>query len=293
MRKWRSLDARKGDLAALLQTTLTCLGQQLTKYFLDPSNKFPISPVHHLLLERVGQSAKDYWRLLREHSETRLMKDITKVPETLMSSNFTQLPSSKFLDQIQNDRKTLGLMHRASEMNQDKSILIMANNPLSDLNGWEKKDSPMQYLSKEDFQTMNPTDPGKPVYFPPLKSTNNLTRDESVGNLRTLTAGKKSYRFLTQEACNKFKGEFSKRCSGRRESKQTLNLKYTYSPTTCIHLPSINAGKNEPPCRSMTGQETPLTYRALMDYRPCIPEPGKADFRHEQSTQWFVKKHHQ
>ncbi|XP_063786057.1 uncharacterized protein LOC134934579 [Pseudophryne corroboree] len=252
------------------------LGQQVAEHFLNPSYDLPISPVHPMLHEKVGLSAKDYWRLLRQHSEARLMKHITNVPRAMMSSSFTQLVPSKCIARIQDFRKTLALMCRASELNQDKAILIMTNSQLPDQDAWQEKGSPMQYLSEGVLQTKESIicipfklrEPGNPFQLPPLKST-------------TVAAAKKNYRFLTEETCNKFKGEFSKRCSERREKNHRLDWKYTINPTTCIHLPSVTADKNETSSRSMPGHTgrnltlEPLTYRALMDYRPSRTEPGK------------------
>ncbi|XP_075711209.1 testis-specific gene 13 protein isoform X2 [Rhinoderma darwinii] len=258
------------------------LGQQLALQFLDPSYEVPVNPVHPLLLEFTGQSAKDYWRLLRENSEAQL-QEITTAQGTLKNSLFTKMPSSKCVDQIRDFKRTLRKMYRASKINQDKAVLIMANNTLLDLNEWRKNESPMQFLCKEVIPTK------KHFLVPSVKCTG--SGEDGVLNEQGPEAEKKSYRFVTEDTYKKLKGEFSKRFRER----ECQVLKGTYNSSGSIQVHCINANEHRSDCSSITDPAVTdhtwesLTYTALIDSRPSITVQGKGDFRHGQPTKWIVK----
>ncbi|XP_066445416.1 testis-specific gene 13 protein [Eleutherodactylus coqui] len=244
------------------------LGEQLSQQFLDPSCEVTVNVVQPLLLEKTGQSAKDYWRLLREHSEAKL-QEITTLQETLKSSLFAKIPSSKLVDQIRTFRRTLGIMYRTSKINQDKAILIMRNNPLPDFNEQQNNESPMQYLCKEVIQAE------KHFLLHSLKYT--CSKEDDALTEQGTEAKRKSYRFVTEDTYKKLKGEFSKHF-GERKS-QVLND--TYNSTRCIQPPRINNNAQKTVCSIITEPGATdhtceaLTFRALLDYRPAITVPGK------------------
>ncbi|XP_077120571.1 testis-specific gene 13 protein [Ranitomeya variabilis] len=247
------------------------LGEQLAQQYLDPSYEVPVNSVQPLPVRKPGQSAKDYWRLLREDSEVELQK-ISISQGTIKCSLLAKIPSSKFLDQIQDFRRTLEIMYTASKINQDKALLIMSNNPLTVFNEWQENESPMQYFCKEVIQ-------------------NQCSNNKDINSFREeLTeAGKKSYRlgFVTEETCKKIKGEFSKRC---RERKNQV-LEGSDYPTRCIRLPSKDesaAGSSITELAATARSWESLTYTALMDSSPFITVSGGGNFRHGQPTKWIV-----
>ncbi|XP_073506845.1 testis-specific gene 13 protein isoform X2 [Phyllobates terribilis] len=245
------------------------LGEQLAQQFLDSSYEVTVKSGQPLLVRKPGQSAKDYWRLLREHSEAQLQK-MTISQSTLKCSLFAKIPTSKFLDQIQDFRRTLEIMYRASKINQNKAVLIMSNNPLTDFIEWQENESPMQYFCKEVIQNQCSD-----------------KKDINAFRVQLTEAGKKSYRFVTEDTCKKLKGEFSNRCRIRKSQV----LEGTDYPSRCIQLPSKDeseAGSSitEPTTTAHSWES--LTYTALMDSRPSITVPGRGNFRHGQPTKWIV-----
>ncbi|XP_069813910.1 testis-specific gene 13 protein [Dendropsophus ebraccatus] len=202
------------------------------------------------------------------------------------SSFFARMPSSKVVDQICEFRRTMKIMYRASKINQDKAVVIMSNNPLSDFNEWQKNDSPMQYLGKEFIQ------PKKHLLSHSSECTN--IKEEGALNEQGTKAQKKRYRFVTEDTCKKIKGEFSKRF---REPKSHV-LKGNYNATREIQVLSKNANEHKSSCCSINKNAATactwesLTYTALMDSRPSITVPGNGSFLHGQPTKWIYSASH-
>ncbi|XP_056425823.1 testis-specific gene 13 protein-like [Hyla sarda] len=265
------------------------LGEELAQYFLDPSSAVPVNAVHPLLLEKSGQSAKVYWRVLRESSDAQL-QEITTLQETPKSSFFAKIPSSKVVDQIQEFRKMLEIMYRASKINQDKAALIMSNNPLPDYDQWQKNESPMEYLYTEVIQTKGHANSKTKNHSDLPSSDHTNSKEDRELNEQVTKAGKKNYRYITQDTFKKYKGEFSQRF---RELKHQ-GLKGTNNITRCIQVPSKNGNVHESARSSATKHAATartwesLTYTALMDSKPFLTVPGNGDFRHGQPIKWVI-----
>ncbi|KAG8576812.1 hypothetical protein GDO81_009983 [Engystomops pustulosus] len=192
------------------------LGEQAAKQFLDPFHEVTVHNVYPLFIEYTGHSAKDYWRLLRERSDAQLQEIIIS-QETLKSPLFAKIPSSKFVDHIEYFRRILRIMYRASKINQDKTEVIMSNNPLPTFN--EQTVSPMQYLQFAQNKRHS--------LLPTLKST--VSNEDGAHDKKEMEVRKKSYRFVTKDTY-KFKGEFSKRFT----EKNSQVLQDTYNLPKCF-----------------------------------------------------------
>ncbi|XP_072254859.1 testis-specific gene 13 protein [Pyxicephalus adspersus] len=283
---------KKTDLEPHILLLQEFLGQQIAERFLDPSYEILVSSVQPLHLETECCGAKEYWRLLREHSEAQLMQDIADVPGAfpVKSLCLSHLLQSKLLDQIKEYRRKLWLMSRSSEINQEKAILFLTNNPLPDVNEQQNIQFPVNYRSKDTYLTKKINQIEKSFHLPPLKTTNAIcAKNKHISNVKTTATGN-NYRFLTEETFHGFKDRFSKRCS--ETPLQISSLKDPYKHTT-FNQPSRMHEKNESSCsttKSSGGRHAwePLTYTALLDSKPSLTVPGKGDFRHGQPLLWLV-----
>ncbi|XP_040199233.1 testis-specific gene 13 protein-like isoform X2 [Rana temporaria] len=267
------------------------LGKQFAERFLDPSYEVPVSRVQPLHLDTEGCGAKDYWRLLREHSEARLMQDIaTDIPGAFTNPGVSHLPPSKLLDEIRDYKRTLWLMSRVSEINQEKAILFMTKYPLPDVNEWQNTNSPPKYLSKDTFLTKKINQLEKSFHLPPLKTTNSIqTKNKHTSTVPKMVVGN-NYRFLTEETLHGFKGGFSQKFTDIGFQRQMP--KGPYQQQTLNQQSITHANENEPSCSTTNGSRSPawepLTYTALTDSKSSITVPGRGQFRHGQQPQWPV-----
>ncbi|KAM4678092.1 testis-specific gene 13 protein [Discoglossus pictus] len=217
------------------------------------------------------------------------MQEVNKLPERLRSSGFSQLPPSHLQESIWRFRRTLGLMCRASESNQEKAMLIMTNNPLPDLNIWQQKDSSLGYLCKAPSQRKKVSDQEKPFHLPPLKmSQTQPSGTKNSRSIQTPSTGKKNYRFGNDEFF-KSNGEYTKRCNTRKEQIQWALPKSTYQHMLRMTSDDKQAARGStqaPAGRRLSW--APLTLAALMDSSRAVTVPGEGSFRHGQSPRWLL-----
>ncbi|XP_062929149.1 uncharacterized protein LOC134359579 isoform X4 [Mobula hypostoma] len=136
----------------------------------------------------------ELWSLLRENSEAKLALMDAEMSNTFKSvfsiytrdlrmkqepqlrldclrdeweEDFQKLPRAQLLKSASHVHNCLGLMKRASTINKDRATVIIANNPLADLNDLDGKDTPMRFLSKNPSKLKYPL--RKHPILPPLK----------------------------------------------------------------------------------------------------------------------------
>ncbi|XP_029472338.1 testis-specific gene 13 protein [Rhinatrema bivittatum] len=271
------------------------LGQGLAEYFLHPTwqeSSRPSSRRELFLQATENPRSEDLWRLLREKSQAKLPHQVTKLSAEHQESGFLRRPRSRFEERLGLYRKTIGLLYRAAEINQDKASLMMTNNPLPDVNSWQWKDTPMTYLCKDAFER-KPTD-AKHLQLPPLKFHKNqlMGTAKKVSTLTsgTVKAGKRSYRFVSEDTFRSA-GQFSKRCAERRELNQ--RPKDFFYMTKAAPVPTKTESAHTKQVRSAKPVEgkapwEPLTYSATLESRPSVTAPGEGDFRHGKAPQWLI-----
>ncbi|XP_072922866.1 uncharacterized protein [Hemitrygon akajei] len=149
-----------------------------------------------IVLKKCGghPGSAELWSLLRENSEAKLALMDAKMSNTFKSvfsiytrdlqmkqepqlhldclrddweEDFQKLPRAQFHKSASHVHNCLGLMKRASTINKDRATVIIANNPLADLNDLDGKDSPMRFLSKNQSKLKHPL--RKHLTLPPLK----------------------------------------------------------------------------------------------------------------------------
>uniref|UniRef100_A0A8C3T869 Testis specific 13 n=1 Tax=Chelydra serpentina TaxID=8475 RepID=A0A8C3T869_CHESE len=173
---------------------------------------------------------------------------------------FVPLTDAKFQDYLDGRKRCTKLMCRSSEFNQDKTTLIVTNNPLPDLNSSHRKDTPMKFFRKEHLGRV------KHLTFQALMDAN-----ENLRNMQQV-------RFSTD---NDFKteGQFSKSYAERRLLK-------LYPHLHVQAFPRLGKKKNSKPTRERSCQWEPLTLSSLFDAKPIINAPGKNSFQCGRVSQW-------
>ncbi|XP_030072938.1 testis-specific gene 13 protein isoform X2 [Microcaecilia unicolor] len=268
------------------------LGPDLAEYFLHPTSKDLITSSPKKKLFQTPTGAGDLWKLLRKNSQRKLSREDSKLSTTSKGSGFVRLPKSRFEESVNLYNKTIGLMYRAAEVNQNKASLIMTNNPLPDLNSWQWKDTPMRYLCKEAFERSS--DSNKHLHLPPLKFHKNqltgIARKASNVNTGSTKAGKRTYRFASEDSF-KGTGQFSKRCAERKE--QNLRPKQFYA-TKAVPKPvgtgnaDVKQGCSDDSLESKASWER-LSYSTNSGSKHSVSVPGDGDFRHGKASQWLFK----
>ncbi|XP_078275509.1 uncharacterized protein LOC144604753 [Rhinoraja longicauda] len=164
----------------------------------------------------------ELWSLLRENSEAKLVlmdAQISNVIKSVFSiyarnirmkqdshlhhnclsddweQDFQKLHHARFQKCANHARNSLGLMNRASTINKSRASVIIAKNPLPDLNDMSGKDSPMRFLAKNPSKLKYPL--RKHLVLPPLKEakqqSSTITKQEeyATSQERVLTTTKK------------------------------------------------------------------------------------------------------
>ncbi|XP_069764666.1 uncharacterized protein [Narcine bancroftii] len=145
----------------------------------------------------------ELWSLLRENSEAKLAVMETQMSNAYKEQDVQKLHRAQFQKCPGLARRSLGLMDRASTINKDRASVIIANNPLPDLNDLDGKDSPMRFLTKNPSKVRYPL--RKQLNLPPLKDakqqSSNIPKQEGQGMCQKkvlATTKKESSSYLTR-----------------------------------------------------------------------------------------------
>ncbi|CAM5086216.1 unnamed protein product [Eretmochelys imbricata] len=200
-----------------------------------------------------------------------------------LAKYFVPLTDAKFQDYLNGRKRCAKLMCRSSEFNQDKTTLIVTNNPLPDLNSSQRKDTPMKFFCKEHLR--RGIDARSQLHLPPLK-TQQLT--EAGIHFDEGKVGKSlQFRFSTD---NDFKteGQFSKSYAERRLLKLYPHLHFQAFPRLATEDVQSLPRKDSKPTRETSCQWEPLTLSSLFEAKPTVNAPGKNGFRCGKVSQWVV-----
>ncbi|XP_048706246.2 testis-specific gene 13 protein [Caretta caretta] len=202
----------------------------------------------------------------------------------ILAKYFVPLTDAKFQDYINGRKRCAKLMCRSSEFNQDKTTLIVTNNPLPDLNSSQRKDTPMKFFCKEHLR--RGIDARSQLHLPPLK-TQQLT--EAGINFDEGKVGK-SLQFSRFSTDNDFKteGQFSKSYAERRLLKLYPHLHFQAFPRLATEDVQSLPRKDSKPTRETSCQWEPLTLSSLFEAKPTVNAPGKNGFRCGKVSQWVV-----
>ncbi|KAG6927403.1 testis specific 13 [Chelydra serpentina] len=177
-------------------------------------------------------------------------------------------------------------MCRSSEFNQDKTTLIVTNNPLPDLNSSHRKDTPMKFFRKEHLG--REIDARSQLHLPPLKTQQNQLTGPGTRYAEGKVGTSLQFRFSTD---NDFKteGQFSKSYAERRLLKLYPHLHVQAFPRLDTKEVQSLPRKNSKPTRERSCQWEPLTLSSLFDAKPIINAPGKNSFQCGRVSQWVVR----
>uniref|UniRef100_A0A2K6F6F6 Testis specific 13 n=1 Tax=Propithecus coquereli TaxID=379532 RepID=A0A2K6F6F6_PROCO len=198
----------------------------------------------------------------------------------------------KFLAQ---KRKTTSFMLKAAEYDQDKTSLIMTNNPLPFSINQEEKDSAPKYFPKELLlkvmesyhqhkSTKNlclPLMPQKKKLRSGLKPVFPLTQLDDSTSKR-----EQWFRFSTD---NDFKseGKYSKQCALRKQKKMYPRLNFAPVCERDMRKDVSKKSESEMPKSKVTWE--PLTLSTLLEEKPTRTVPGESAFRNGRAQQWIIK----
>ncbi|XP_077853477.1 testis-specific gene 13 protein isoform X4 [Macaca mulatta] len=194
----------------------------------------------------------------------------------------------KFLAQ---NRKTTSFMLKVTEYDQDKTLLIMTNNPPPCSITHQDKESAPKYFSKdlllkvmESHHQHKPTEdlwlprmPQKKKLRSKLKPIFPLTLSDDPTSKR-----EQWFRFSTD---NDFKseGKYSKVYALRMQKKTYPQL--TFAP---VHERASKKSASERPISKVIRE--PLTLASLLEEMPTRTAPGESAFRNGRAPQWIIKK---
>ncbi|CAM4510845.1 testis-specific gene 13 protein [Lepidochelys kempii] len=200
-----------------------------------------------------------------------------------LAKYFVPLTDAKFQDYLNGRKRCAKLMCRSSEFNQDKTTLIVTNNPLPDLNSSQRKDTPMKFFCKEHLR--RGIDARSQLHLPPLKRQQ-LT--EAGINFDEGKVGKSlQFRFSTDNDF-KIEGQFSKSYAERRLLKLYPHLHFQAFPRLATEDVQSLPRKDSKPTRETSCQWEPLTLSSLFEAKPTVNAPGKNGFRCGKVSQWVV-----
>ncbi|XP_019365204.1 PREDICTED: testis-specific gene 13 protein [Gavialis gangeticus] len=194
---------------------------------------------------------------------------------------FVPFNNDRFQECLDNRRKYTALMSRSSQFNQDKTTLIVTNNPLPDLTHSPQVDTPMKFFTKE--QVGKSFSSKSQIHFPVLKRQPN----QLMAPRNSIAVGKVGkplqFRFSTD---NDFKseGQFSRNYAEKR-------MKQLYPHLHFHTLPGLDPTKGLPPTRkrSLTTkgsgcQWEPLTLSSLIETQSAVTAPSEDSFRSKKAS---------
>ncbi|XP_053872154.1 testis-specific gene 13 protein [Malaclemys terrapin pileata] len=202
-----------------------------------------------------------------------------------LAKYFVPLTDAKFQDYLNGRKRYIKLMCRSSEFNQDKTTLIVTNNPLPDLNSSHRKDTPMKFFCKEHLG--RGIDARSQLHLPPLKTQQN----QLTGPDKSFAEGKvgKSLQFrFSTDTDFKTEGQFSKSYAERRLLKLYPHLHFQAFPRLDTKEVQSLPRKNSKPTRETSCQWEPLTLSSLFEAKPTVNVPGENSFKCGKVSQWVV-----
>ncbi|XP_051819102.1 testis-specific gene 13 protein isoform X3 [Antechinus flavipes] len=185
-------------------------------------------------------------------------------------------------------QKIKRFMFQVTNFDENKTLLIMTNNPPPGPVNWQEKDSPPSYfsqtmLAKEQQKAINRA--GLPLMKKKKKLKHESRTPFPVVVLEDAKPKREQwYRFSTKAD---FKGEakFSKLHALRKQQETYPNLSFV---PDCRSVAAARAQAARRKVSIVTWE--PLTLATLLEEKPTltVPLPGKSPFRYGRAPQWFT-----
>ncbi|XP_020858042.1 testis-specific gene 13 protein [Phascolarctos cinereus] len=186
------------------------------------------------------------------------------------------------------NRKIKRFMSRVTEFDQNKTLLIMTNNPPPSPLNWQGKDNPPCYFSQEllhkpQEQRKITSHAGLPLMKKKLK-----TEPRTPFPVIILEDAKPKweqwYRFSTK-ADFKSEAKFSKLHALKKQQEEYPELSF---------VPDFRSAARDQATRGKVSTVTwePLTLDTLLEEKPTltVPLPRESPFRYGRATQWFIDR---
>ncbi|CAK6434330.1 unnamed protein product [Pipistrellus nathusii] len=222
------------------------------------------------------------------------------VPENLqyyvvhpkLSRYYEPLKPTKQQRFVARNRKMLSFMLKVAEYDQDKTILIMTNNPLPFPMEQQGKDFEPPFFSKELLvKVMQESNQHKPTesYLPPLPQKSLRPKLKPVFPVTVLKDAKSKqeqlFRFSTK---NDFKseGKYSTVCTLRKQKNMFPQLDFAKLSKEDLKKAVAKESKSAMLRRKVEWE--PLTLASLLELKPSKTAPGTSAFRNGRVKQWFL-----
>ncbi|KAF6087068.1 testis specific 13 [Phyllostomus discolor] len=186
------------------------------------------------------------------------------------------------------NKRALSFTLKVTEYDQDKTLLILTNNPPPSPMGQQGKDLPPKYFPKEFLLKHKPAEKVCLLSMPQKKTLRPKLKPVFPVTLLKGPASKQEqwFRFSTE---NDFKseGKYSMLCTLRKQKSMYPQLTFAQ---VCNRDTVKDVSKN-----SQSGTATskikwePLTLEALLEEKPTRIAPGEKDFRFGRAQHWFTK----
>ncbi|KAL8222493.1 UNVERIFIED_CONTAM: hypothetical protein K2H54_077062 [Gekko kuhli] len=196
---------------------------------------------------------------------------------------FLPMTDAEFQERLDRHKGEIAVMMRSSEFNQDKTALIVTNNPLPMLvSGRQLTTTPFHFFP-DDF--LGKTKSAQTPYsLPPLTEPQ---KQLVVPDLRK-PGTSLPFRFATAKDF-KSESKFSKVYAERRLLRKYPQLQTHWFPRLELKNrdlpPSIEGWASR-----RTDLWEPLTLACLAETKPTLPAPGEDGFRYGQAPLWVVNR---
>ncbi|XP_049498966.1 testis-specific gene 13 protein isoform X1 [Panthera uncia] len=181
---------------------------------------------------------------------------------------------------------------KVTEYDQDKTLLIMTNNPLPcpfDQQGKNiaPKYFPEELLLKEGYQHNPPENFCLPLMSQKKKLRSELKPTFPVTLLADPTSKQEQwFRFSTS---NDFKsdGQYMKVCALQKQKKMYPQLNFASVCERDMKKAAVAKSGSDMPTSKMIWE--PLTLSSLLEEKPTTTVPGENAFRNGRAQQWIIK----
>ncbi|XP_016076611.1 PREDICTED: testis-specific gene 13 protein [Miniopterus natalensis] len=211
-----------------------------------------------------------------------------------LSQYYEPLKPTALQKRVARNRKMLSFMLKVTEYDEDKTSLIMTNNPLPCPMEQQGKDNTPKYFSKELLLKVMESYHLKPTenFGLSLLSQKKRLRPElkpvfPVTLLKDPTSKQKQwFRFSTN---NDFKSEgtYSMVCTLRKQKNMYPQLTFAQVYKRDMTKEISKKSDSDKPTGEMNWE--PLTLPSLQEQKPTRTAPGESAFRNGRAQQWFTK----
>ncbi|KAJ7329346.1 hypothetical protein JRQ81_015520 [Phrynocephalus forsythii] len=217
------------------------------------------------------------WILYAMHNHFRLKHEARYSHHPNLAQYFVPITDVEFRQRLERHQGEIAIMLRSSEFNQEKTTLIVTNNPLPLLITGQHLSSPFRYFPKDLLG--GSAFSHKPSDLPPLRTPQKQLTSAPAKKWRKPV----QFRYATEKDFDS-EARFSRGYAERRLQRLYPNLR-AYSRLDQQQrepLPSIQG------FAARTTLWEPLTMSCLTETKPTINVPGDNGFRYGKAPLWVV-----